>query len=74
MSALAPQRKTVAANDCQRLSKRAGDGARTRDIQLGKLVLYQLSYTRSNARFKYKHASAVCNVQWSAMNRFTNDQ
>ncbi len=25
---------------------RAGDAARTRDIQLGKLVLYQLSYTR----------------------------
>ena len=25
---------------------RAGDGIRTRDIQLGKLVLYQLSYTR----------------------------
>jgi hypothetical protein len=25
----------------------AGDGIRTRDIQLGKLTLYQLSYTRS---------------------------
>src|SRR5690606_15374190 len=24
----------------------AGDGARTRDIQLGKLTLYQLSYSR----------------------------
>jgi hypothetical protein len=24
----------------------AGDGIRTRDIQLGKLTLYQLSYTR----------------------------
>ncbi len=24
----------------------AGDGARTRDPQLGKLMLYQLSYTR----------------------------
>ena len=24
----------------------AGDGARTRDIQLGKLTLYQLSHTR----------------------------
>ena len=27
-------------------SQRAGDETRTRDIQLGKLVLYQLSYTR----------------------------
>ncbi len=25
----------------------AGDGGRTRDTKLGKLVLYQLSYTRS---------------------------
>jgi hypothetical protein len=25
---------------------RAGDGARTRDIQLGRLTLYQLSYSR----------------------------
>ncbi len=26
--------------------KRANDGDRTRDIQLGKLALYQLSYSR----------------------------
>lgn len=26
--------------------ERAGDGARTRDPELGKLVLYQLSYSR----------------------------
>jgi hypothetical protein len=26
--------------------QKAGDGARTHDIQLGKLTLYQLSYTR----------------------------
>ena len=25
----------------------AGDGVRTRDLKLGKLVLYQLSYTRA---------------------------
>ena len=30
---------------CER-SNEAGDGTRTRDIQLGKLTLYQLSYTR----------------------------
>ena len=27
-------------------SKKAGEGARTLDIQLGRLTLYQLSYTR----------------------------
>ena len=27
--------------------RKAGDGTRTRDIQLGKLTLYQLSYTRA---------------------------
>ena len=26
----------------------AGDGTRTRDIQLGKLTFYQLNYTRKN--------------------------
>ena len=31
--------------------KKAGDGARTRDIQLGKLTLYQLSYSRLCFRF-----------------------
>ncbi len=29
---------------------RAGDGARTRDPQLGKLMLYQLSYSRGSGR------------------------
>jgi hypothetical protein len=29
---------------------RAGDEARTRDVHLGKVVLYQLSYTRSFER------------------------
>jgi hypothetical protein len=29
----------------------AGDGIRTRDIQLGKLTLYQLSYSRKFIRF-----------------------
>jgi hypothetical protein len=28
----------------------AGDGVRTRDTELGKLVLYQLSYARSKKR------------------------
>jgi hypothetical protein len=30
----------------------AGDGVRTRDPELGKLVLYQLSYTRMSARLE----------------------
>ena len=34
------QRKEAADNSCQRLSRRAGDGIRTRDVQLGKLALY----------------------------------
>lgn len=29
--------------------KRADDGGRTRDLQLGKLALYQLSYVRKCA-------------------------
>jgi hypothetical protein len=40
------QSKKPADNDCQRASFRAGDGTRIRDIQLGKLALYQLSYSR----------------------------
>jgi hypothetical protein len=40
---------------------RAGDGARTRDPQLGRLMLYQLSYTRDfvrvTAAFSSKHFS-----------------
>ena len=31
---------------CNDLNK-AGDGTRTRDLQLGKLTLYQLSYSRN---------------------------
>ena len=33
-------------NTRRRNNDGAGDGGRTRDNQLGKLVLYQLSYTR----------------------------
>ena len=31
---------------CRAMCKRAGDGIRTRDINLGKVALYQLSYSR----------------------------
>lgn len=32
-------------------TKRADDGLRTRDLQLGKLALYQLSYVRTRLDF-----------------------
>ena len=32
---------------------RAGNGTRTRDPQLGKLMLYQLSYSRKKVYFNY---------------------
>ena len=35
--------------DCKQLIFRAGNEARTRDPQLGKLMLYQLSYSRLSA-------------------------
>ena len=33
----------------------AGNGARTRDIKLGKLALYQLSYARSKVNLATSH-------------------
>ena len=35
---------------CTGYKQLAGDEARTRDVHLGKVVLYQLSYTRSSER------------------------
>ena len=43
------QRSSTAARGTirrSRMRREAGDGTRTRDIQLGKLTLYQLSYSR----------------------------
>ena len=34
------------------LTLRAGDGTRTRDIKLGRLALYQLSYSRMNCELR----------------------
>ena len=34
-----------------KLTERADDGLRTRDLQLGKLALYQLSYVRMRWNF-----------------------
>jgi hypothetical protein len=39
----------------------AGDEARTRDVHLGKVVLYQLSYTRSFERDNNVQPTAPCN-------------
>ena len=44
---------------CQRLVLRAEDGAQTRDPQLGRLMLYQLSYFR-NKIFDYIAALSGC--------------
>jgi hypothetical protein len=35
----------------------AGDGIRTRDINLGKVALYQLSYSRSSAELSVCHGA-----------------
>ena len=39
------------AVDTGRRKNRADDGLRTRDLQLGKLALYQLSYVRVGGYF-----------------------
>jgi hypothetical protein len=41
-----PIRRTFVGIGLSRASVEAGDGARTHDPQLGKLMLYQLSYAR----------------------------
>src|SRR5881296_3132242 len=48
----ASPRSRIALGKCVRRNWTigAGNGARTRDIQLGKLTLYQLSYARAIAR------------------------
>ena len=46
----------------------AGDGIRTRDLKLGKLVLYQLSYTRT-AGGCAPSAAAVSTRLWVASRR-----
>ena len=42
---------------------RAGDGVRTRDIQLGRLTLCQLSYTRLLVRLPIRHPLAPCRLR-----------
>ena len=40
----------------------AGDGIRTRDIDLGKVALYQLSYSRSSGRLPFSSRN-ICPVK-----------
>jgi hypothetical protein len=37
----------------------AGDGTRTRDVQLGKLAFYQLNYSRSLFLFKFRKINGI---------------
>ena len=48
----APRRFRLISS-CFDVVPRAGDGVRTRDIQLGKLALYQLSYSRGPCTITY---------------------
>jgi hypothetical protein len=41
----------------------AGDGSRTRDLKFGKLVLYQLSYTRAWPILESSRFTINCAVQ-----------
>jgi hypothetical protein len=44
-------RKTLRGTVSITNNRRADDGLRTRDLQLGKLALYQLSYVRASGYF-----------------------
>ncbi len=48
----------------------AGDEVRTRDIQLGKLTLYQLSYARTGCMRNIWYRNSSCNMR---RERFNND-
>ena len=55
----------------------AGNGTRTRDIKLGKLALYQLSYTRSgvtavkfSSGFRWGQVFSSLGWRFSAFNQF----
>ena len=42
----------------------AGDGIRTRDIDLGKVALYQLSYSRLGETFILYRPRVCCQTPW----------
>ena len=45
------------------MSARAGDGTRTRDIKLGRLALYQLSYSRKCFELQIENAACCEQLQ-----------
>ena len=45
------------------LVKKAGEGTRTLDIQLGKLALYQLSYARTAIFYRLSHRRGLAAVK-----------
>ena len=49
----------------------AGDGIRTRDINLGKVALYQLSYSRVAGNPIVSRADGGCQFQLFAIQRVT---
>ena len=59
----------TSAPTCLSLRDGAGDGIRTRDIQLGRLELYQLSYTRDVPRFEWRGKDS--NLRRRMAGRFT---
>ena len=42
----------------------AGDGIRPRDIDLGKVALYQLSYSRPSGNFIFLQKHYECQTLW----------
>jgi hypothetical protein len=47
----------------------AGDGIRTRDIDLGKVALYQLSYSRLKRNLHFHLNAATCQTHGSVRRR-----
>jgi hypothetical protein len=52
----------------------AGDESRTRDLNLGKVALYQLSYSRMNLRFAASQRPADCLMQNAASKSGAGDE
>ena len=50
----------------------AGDGIRTRDINLGKVALYQLSYSRPSSTFIFPRRNLAVKLQLSAPGEFSD--
>jgi hypothetical protein len=63
----------VAGKVARRKSTGAGDGVRTRDINLGKVALYQLSYSRSNlgGQFTFSYHFVAKSIHVLVTRQFT---